>query len=51
MILKTDLIDNLYKTKAGQEIKRREIYFAQNLSNTVDMKHDDHYHIDFKLEN
>lgn len=51
VILKIDLKDDFYKTKAGQEIKRRGIYFARNLPQTIDMMHDDHYHIDFKLVN
>ena len=49
VILKLDLKDNLFKTKAGKEIKRRGIYFAQSLQPQVDMMHDDHYHIDFKI--
>ena len=48
VILKINLKDDFYRTKSGQEIKRRGIYFAKRLSKKVDMVHDDHYHVDFK---
>jgi penicillin-insensitive murein DD-endopeptidase len=51
VILKLDLKDDLFATEAGKEIRRRGIYFAQNLPAIVNKLHDDHYHIDFKLLN
>ena len=51
VILKIDLKDDFYITKSGKEVKRRGIYFARNLSKTIDMVQDDHYHVDFKLVN
>jgi penicillin-insensitive murein endopeptidase len=47
VILKIDLKDDFYKTKSGQEVKRRGIYLARKLQKKVDMMHDDHYHVDF----
>lgn len=49
VILMIDLKDDFYKTQSGKEIKRRGIYFARKLSPAVDMMHDDHYHVDFKV--
>ncbi len=46
-----DLKDDFYKTKSGQEVKKRGIYFARHLPKKVDIMHDDHYHIDFKIKN
>jgi len=51
VILKIDLKDDLFNTVSGREIKRRGIYFAQNLTKTINMVHDDHYHVDFKINN
>lgn len=47
VILKTDLIDDLYKTTFGKQVKRKGIYFPKRLSKTINQLHDDHYHIDF----
>lgn len=49
VLLQIDLKDNFYRSKSGQEVKKRGIYFAQYLSPQVDKFHDDHYHIDFSL--
>lgn len=51
VILKINLKDDFYSTDSGKEVKRRGIYFAVNLSKTIDMVHDDHYHVDFKIVN
>jgi len=51
VILKIDLKDDLFSTDAGKELRKRGIYFAQNLPGIVNKLHDDHYHIDFKLLN
>ena len=49
VILKIDLKDDFFNTASGREIRRRGIYFARNLSKSVDRMHDDHYHVDFKV--
>jgi penicillin-insensitive murein endopeptidase len=51
VILKIDLKDELFNTKSGKELHQRGIYFARNLSKTLNMFHDDHYHVDFKVVN
>jgi penicillin-insensitive murein DD-endopeptidase len=50
VILKIDLKDDFFQTKDGKEIQRRGIYFARNLTKTLNTLHDDHYHIDFKIK-
>ncbi len=47
VILKIELIDNLFATRSGQELKRRGIYFAQHLPGFINTVHDEHYHVDF----
>jgi len=49
VIFKIELKDDFFNTEYGKEIKRRGIYFAQNLSKSINMVHDDHYHVDFKI--
>ncbi len=49
VIFKIELKDDFFNTECGKEIKRRGIYFAQNLSKSINMVHDDHYHVDFKI--
>jgi penicillin-insensitive murein endopeptidase len=51
VILKIDLKDEFYNTKSGKEVKRRGIYLARNLSETLNKVHDDHYHVDFRIIN
>lgn len=40
----------LYKSKSGEELKRRDIYFAKYLSRKVNKKYDDLFHVDFELK-
>ena len=47
VILKTELKDDLFKTKTGKLVKKRGIYFVQRLPEKINKLHDDHYHIDF----
>lgn len=47
VILETNLKDDLFSTKYGAELKRRNIYFVKSLPKAIDELHDDHYHIDF----
>jgi penicillin-insensitive murein endopeptidase len=49
VIFKIDLKDNLFKTETGQQLKNSDIYFAQNLTPTLNKLHDDHYHVDFEI--
>lgn len=49
VIFKIDLKDNLFSTATGQQLKNSGIYFAQNLTPTLNKLHDDHYHIDFEI--
>jgi len=49
VILKIDLKNDFYASPSGKEVKRRGIYFAQSLPSHVDNVHDEHYHIDFEL--
>lgn len=48
ILIKTQLIDELYATTAGQEIQRRRIFIPTRLPHIVNQVHDDHYHIDFE---
>ena len=47
VILKTDLIDDLYKTNHGKQVKRKGIYFPKKLPTIINKLHDDHFHVDF----
>ncbi len=49
VILKIELKNDFFKTKSGQKVKNRGIYFARSLSPKVNAVHDDHYHIDFEI--
>lgn len=51
VILKTELLNDLFSTKYGQELKNSGIYFAQKLNTAINSLHDDHYHIDFTIKN
>jgi penicillin-insensitive murein endopeptidase len=48
ILIKTQLIDELYATDAGKEIQRRGIFIPTRLPHIVNQVHDDHYHIDFE---
>ena len=47
VILKIELLDDLFKTPSGKKLKQLKIYFAKSLSKKVNEVHDDHFHIDF----
>lgn len=47
VILETNLKDELFATRYGSELKRRNIYFVKSLPRSINRLHDDHYHIDF----
>jgi penicillin-insensitive murein endopeptidase len=47
VLLKTNLIDELFATEMGPEIKKRGIYIARKLTPLINDLHDDHYHVDF----
>ncbi len=42
------LLKQLYNSKSGKELKKREIYFAKYLSKKVNRKYDDLFHVDFE---
>ena len=48
VILKIELLDDLFKTPSGKKLKQLKIYFAKSLSKKVNDVHDDHFHIDFE---
>lgn len=48
VILKLELKDNFYATKAGRKVKAKGIYLAMNLPEAVNKQHDDHFHVDFE---
>ena len=48
VILETNLKDELFATKYGNELNERNIYFVKSLPKVIDELHDDHYHIDFE---
>jgi penicillin-insensitive murein DD-endopeptidase len=47
VILRTELIDDLYATPSGQQVKARNIYILPRLYKWTNRVHDDHYHVDF----
>ncbi len=49
VILETNLKDELFATKYGKALKTRGIYFVKNLPKSMNMLHDDHFHIDFEV--
>ena len=49
VIMKLEYKDEFFKTPSGKKVKARGIPFAQKLSPAVNGMHDDHYHIDFKI--
>lgn len=48
VILETNLKDEIYNSKHGEELKKSKIYFVRSLPKSIDKLHDDHYHIDFE---
>jgi len=48
VILKIELLDDLFKTESGKILKSKNIYFAKHLTKKVNEIHDDHFHIDFE---
>ncbi len=48
VIFNTALRDSLFSTENGKILKKKNIYFARNLSPQLNRLHDDHYHIDFE---
>ncbi len=48
VILETNLKDEIYKSKYGEELKNSNIYFVKSLPKMINELHDDHYHIDFE---
>jgi penicillin-insensitive murein endopeptidase len=49
VILKVELIDDIFASESGQILKGRDIYFVRRLNNFINRVHDDHYHVDFEI--
>lgn len=50
IIIHTELKDELYKGKYGQQLKASDIYVVKALTPLINALHDDHYHVDFELK-
>lgn len=52
VIIHTELKDELYADKFGQQLKNSNIYVVKALTPLINALHDDHYHVDFeKIQN
>ena len=49
VIIKLEYKEKLFKTPAGKKLLARGIPFATRISKITNALHDDHYHIDFKV--
>lgn len=49
VIIKIEYKDDLFETPHGKELKKSGIYVVNNLSPMINAIHDDHFHIDFKI--
>ena len=43
-------LKKLYASKSGEELKKKNIYFAKYLSRKVNRKYDDLFHVDFEMK-
>ncbi len=43
-------LKKLYASKSGEELKKKDIYFAKYLSRKVNRKYDDLFHVDFEMK-
>ncbi len=50
VIINTDLKDELFATEHGKKLQTSGIYVVRNLTPLINSLHDDHFHIDFRLE-
>lgn len=50
VIINTSLKDELFATEHGKQLKTSGIYVVRNLTPLINALHDDHFHIDFRLE-
>lgn len=50
VIINTNLKNELFATKNGKKLKSSGIYVVRNLSPLINALHDDHFHVDFKLD-
>ncbi len=48
VIIHTELKDELFAGKYGQQLKNSDIYVVKALTPLINALHDDHYHIDFE---
>ena len=50
VLFHTDLHDELFSTTGGQKLLEHNLRFIPHLDNLVNRFHDEHYHVDFELE-
>ena len=50
LIIKVELKDELFSTPYGKLLKERGIYVVKGLSPLVNELHDDHFHVDFRVQ-
>lgn len=48
VIIHTELKDELFSGKYGQQLKNSDIYVVKALTPLINALHDDHYHVDFE---
>ncbi len=49
ILLKKELLDELFASRYGPQLKASKLYFPQGLEPLINQLHDNHYHIDFVL--
>jgi len=50
IIWKTELRDELFATESGKKLQTSGVYVTTKLEPLINTLHDDHYHVDFKLQ-
>jgi penicillin-insensitive murein endopeptidase len=49
VLLRKELLDNLYASALGPQLKASKLYFPTALEPLINVLHDNHYHVDFGL--
>lgn len=49
VLLKKELLDELFASRYGPQLKASKLYFPQGLEPLINQLHDNHYHVDFVL--
>jgi penicillin-insensitive murein endopeptidase len=50
VIIKTELKDELFAGKYGQQLKKSDLYITRSLTPIINNSHDEHIHVDFALK-